>query len=61
MIAVELTIEEAENLVVMHEFCKRWYSHSYAVNAIQKIRVALKDRPQRGLFEPVEVVEMPGK
>jgi hypothetical protein len=57
MIEVKLTIEEAENIVMMHEFCIRWYSHEYAVNAIKKIRTALKERPQREL----EFVEIEAK
>jgi hypothetical protein len=34
---VNLTLCEIENLIMMHEFCKRWYDHEYARNAAQKL------------------------
>lgn len=42
MITVTFTISEAENLCMMHDFCKRHNSHEFAVNAIAKIRKAIK-------------------
>lgn len=37
---VEFTLCELENLIMMSDFCKRWFDHEYARTAVSKIREA---------------------
>lgn len=46
-VPVELSLLEADNLVMMHDFCKRWFNHEYAVKGVQKLRAAIKREKER--------------
>lgn len=53
---VTLTIEEAENILMMHDHCKRHFNHEYARTAIKKVKLARDEymeefKKQRELFE----------
>ena len=37
---VNFTIQEIENLIMMHDFCKRWFDYEYARNAVRKLAKA---------------------
>jgi hypothetical protein len=41
---VELTLPELENLLMMHDFCKRWFDHEYARSAAAKLEKAKKEQ-----------------
>lgn len=53
---IVLTIEEIENLIMMHDHCKRHFNHEYARNAIKKVKQARDKymeefKKQRELFD----------
>lgn len=41
--SVSFTILEAQNILAMYDFCKRWYGHEYARTAIAKVTQVRND------------------